>query len=263
MKYNLLIVVVTCILFLTACSSVENINVSDKAATINWNELASGIIPSESDSPSTEIDLESGNYIFASVEHITDGDTISINKLNLDYIEQPNIRKDIKNEISEEGGSLSIRFLSIDTPEITKGKNELYGKKAKEMVESLLKGGQVILEVDPLALFDKYNRMLVHVYTSDKQNVQQALLENGLARTAYLYKDYKYIDTYKKAESAAKQKRLNIHSINGYVKEKEIAGFNMDVMNTYDFNSIVSGDPPDIVKRMKDINVFDLFNFIF
>lgn len=74
---------------------------------------------------------------------------------------------------------------------------------------------------------DKYGRYLVHVFI-DGQSIQEKLLLEGLVRVAYLYNEYNYIDMYRTAEQIAKDDRLNIWSIPGYVDDKN--GFNMEVI---------------------------------
>src|SRR5690606_15091199 len=111
--------------------------------------------------------------------------------------------------------------------EITNGKNERFGKEAKDLVNYMLSNGEVWLEIDDKALFDDYDRMLAHVFTPEGESVQLALLKTGLARVAYLYDNYEHVSNYEAAEDSAKAEKLNIHSIEGYVTDR---GFNMNVV---------------------------------
>ncbi len=129
----------------------------------------------------------------AEVDSITDGDTISIRNLDYSNIESEQVKEKIKNIVSANGGTLPVRFLAINTPEITKGQNEPYGEEAKALTEHLLSDGKIYVELDPLALFDKYDRLLGHLYNQEGINVQSALLQAGVARVAYVFDDYKYV----------------------------------------------------------------------
>lgn len=114
----------------------------------------------------------------------------------------------------------SVRYLLIDTPE-TNHPNmcvQPYGKEASNRNEELLRSGSVTLEFDGPER-DKYDRLLAHVYV-DGISVQQTLLEEGLARVAYIYNPpYKHLDAYYQAEELAKEKRLNIWNKDDYVSE--------------------------------------------
>lgn len=99
--------------------------------------------------------------------------------------------------------------------------------EAKQAVENMLSDNDVLLEFDEKAAFDNYNRLLAHVFNSKGESVQLLLLEAGLARIAYLFDDYKYTSEYLAASERANLKRLNVHSIKGYVTNN---GFNMSVI---------------------------------
>ncbi|MFC0560985.1 thermonuclease family protein [Halalkalibacter alkalisediminis] len=164
-----------------------------------------------------------GEWLVAQVDRVVDGDTIVISQLNLDQVGN----SDIVWELAERESAVRVRFLAVDTPENTKEKQK-FGQESTDLVKDLLEGNEVIIELDPKALFDNYDRLLGHVFTVEGANVQQVLLRNGLARVAYLFDDYKYVDDYLDAEEAARSEQLHIHSIEGYVTER---GFNMDVVD--------------------------------
>jgi micrococcal nuclease len=164
-----------------------------------------------------------GEWIVAKVDKVVDGDTIVISQLNVQQVKN----SEVVEELSELDSTVRVRFLAIDTPENTKVK-QLYGKESTELVKHFLEGREVIIEIDPQATFDKYDRLLGHVFTREGANIQQFLLRNGLARVAYLYDEYQYVDDYLAAEKAARAEQLHIHAIEGYVTER---GFDMDVVD--------------------------------
>lgn len=81
------------------------------------------------------------------------------------------------------------RLLSINTPEITKGKNEPYGQDAQAFLAQLVEGKEIQIKSDPKAgETDKYGRLLVHAFVGGK-SIQYLLIAEGLAKVAYLYND--------------------------------------------------------------------------
>lgn len=139
----------------------------------------------------------------ATVTRIVDGDTI---------------------EINYNGKTESVRLLLVDTPE-TKHPNlpvQPFGPEATAFAEKHLAGKTVQVEFDGPKR-DKYDRLLAYLWIGGK-NFNQMLLENGLARYAYVYDPpYKHQDEMKAAESRAKEKRIGIWSIDNYVSAD---GFN-------------------------------------
>lgn len=104
---------------------------------------------------------------------------------------------------------IKIRFLAIDTPEITS--NQKYSYEAKEFTCDLLNNAhKIYLEFDGNSeKQDKYNRYLAWIWVDDKL-LQEELVSNGLAKVAYLYDDYKYTNLLKNAQNKAKANNLNI-----------------------------------------------------
>ncbi len=89
------------------------------------------------------------------VEEVVDGDTIVL-----------------------ESGE-KIRYLLVDTPEITNGKNDCYGTQARDFNRSLVLGKTVSLRFDQ-ECGDRFGRKLAYV-TVDGQEVNRALVEQGYA----------------------------------------------------------------------------------
>ena len=120
-----------------------------------------------------------------------------------------------------DGVSENTRFLLIDTPE-TKSPNtcvQPYGQEASDRLKQLLSSGNITIEYDGPKR-DKYDRLLAHVFV-DGKSVQETLLEEGLARIAYIYDPpYKYMDQYEAAEQRAKSAGKNIWSKSGYVTDR-------------------------------------------
>lgn len=91
----------------------------------------------------------------ATVERVVDGDTVEL-----------------------EGGQ-RVRYLMVDTPESTGGKDDCYGQEAKTYNEQLVLGQTVTLEYDEQCE-DMYGRLLAYVSVQG-QEVNTLLVERGYA----------------------------------------------------------------------------------
>jgi micrococcal nuclease len=146
-------------------------------------------------------------FVTAIVTKIVDGDTI-----------------DVKIDGKEE----RIRLLLVDTPE-TKDPDkpvQPFGPEATEFAEKTLSNKEVRLEFDGPER-DKYERLLAYLWIGDKI-FNQMLLEEGLARVAYVYEPpYRHYDAFIAAQEKAKSEKKGIWSIPEYVTDD---GFNEKVV---------------------------------
>lgn len=113
------------------------------------------------------------------------------------------------------GEEITVRFLAVDTPEVnhpTKGE-EPYGKEASNYTCEVLKNAKKIkLEYDDASdPTDKYDRYLAWIWVNDEL-LQENLIKKGLAKVAYLYGNYKYVDLLKTDEEVAQAKQIGIWS---------------------------------------------------
>ena len=127
----------------------------------------------------------------------------------------------------------TVRMLAVDTPESvhpTKGV-EYYGKEASEYTCNMVTNAKKIeIEYDDDSdKTDKYDRLLVWVFT-DGSLLQKDLVENGYAKVAYLYGDYKYTNELETIQEKASAKSIGIwneeakekyNKENGIKKEEE------------------------------------------
>lgn len=116
-------------------------------------------------------------------------------------------------KVTLEGEVRTVRLLAVDTPESvhpTKGV-EYYGKEASEYTCNLVTNAKKIeLEYDDnSAKEDKYNRLLAWVFVDDEL-LQELLVENGYAKVAYLYGDYKYTTKLESIQELASAKNIGI-----------------------------------------------------
>ncbi|WP_166462413.1 thermonuclease family protein [Psychrobacillus vulpis] len=153
--------------------------------------------------PTSEITKTSGttNQVPIEVVEVIDGDTIKINY-------NGNIEK--------------VRYLLIDTPETnhkTLGKQP-FGEDAKVRNKELLNSGNVTIEFDVGNRFDDYGRMLAYIYV-DGVSVQETLLEEGLARVAYVFPpNTRYLDNFEKASDTAKVEQIGVWETDDYVTNR-------------------------------------------
>jgi endonuclease YncB( thermonuclease family) len=78
-----------------------------------------------------------------------------------------------------------VRFASINAPEL-KGKTDqeiFYAKKAKEFLTGLILNKKIELQFDSkLKKYDRYGRLLAHVYSSRQDPIEDAMLQSGMAK---------------------------------------------------------------------------------
>ncbi|WP_093264352.1 thermonuclease family protein [Psychrobacillus sp. OK032] len=143
-------------------------------------------------------------------------------------------------KVNYKGNVETIRYLLIDTPEMyhqTLGKQP-YGDEAKSRNKQLLNSGDVSIEFDVGDRVDDYNRMLAYIYV-DGVSVQETLLEEGLARVAYVFPpNTKYIDAFEQAAELAKYKKIGVWETTGYVTDR---GFDTAVLNNQNVDSEKNG----------------------
>lgn len=158
--------------------------------------------------------LESGkvpDYVYkVTIDRVVDGDTM---KLKL-----------------ENGEKIRIRTLLIDTPENTKEKDYL-GDVATEFANEKLKKGDVVYIETDGPLQDDYDRYLGYLWYQDGNEMKmynREVLIEGLARVAYIKEGVRHLDILYDAQYEAKDKKLNVWSIDGYVTKY---GFDQNKVN--------------------------------
>lgn len=72
-----------------------------------------------------------------------------------------------------------VRYLMIDTPEISGGADDCYGPEARDFNAALVEGRRVSLRYD-LACTDHYDRLLAYVYVESTE-VNLRMVEYGYA----------------------------------------------------------------------------------
>ncbi len=125
-------------------------------------------------------------------------------------------------KINYEGKEQNVRYLLIDTPETNHPRlgKQPFGEEAKERNRELINSGKLEIEFDIGERIDKYGRLLAYIYV-DGESVQETLLEEGLARVAYVYPpNTRHLDAYEKAQDKAKKAGVGIWSIEDYATDR-------------------------------------------
>lgn len=111
------------------------------------------------------------------------------------------------------GESRTVRFLSIDAPEIAHDdvEEEFYGKESSDYTCKLLtRATSIKLQYDPKSdKVDKFDRVLAWVYINGEL-LQKELVSKGFAEVRYVYDDYLYSNDLKELELQAKEKNLGM-----------------------------------------------------
>jgi micrococcal nuclease len=128
----------------------------------------------------------------ARVVAVNDGDTVMIRMNKREY---------------------RTRLIGIDAPEMGQ---EPWGDKAREHVRKLLKeaGWTVSVETD-IVKYDKYDRLLVYLWSDDKTLINERMLLDGYAVLFTIQPNSKYVDRFIKAQRLARQKKIGIWGPDG------------------------------------------------
>lgn len=130
-------------------------------------------------------------------------------------------------KIMYEGKEQNVRYLLIDTPETNHPRlgKQPYGEQAKQRNQELMNSGKLEIEFDIGEKYDKYGRLLAYIYI-DGESVQEKLLEEGLARVAYVYPpNTRHLDPFEKAQQRAKKAGIGIWTLEDYATDR---GFDSD-----------------------------------
>ncbi|MBD7985532.1 thermonuclease family protein [Sporosarcina sp. Sa2YVA2] len=125
-------------------------------------------------------------------------------------------------KIMYDGKEQNVRYLLIDTPETNHPRlgKQPYGEQAKQRNQELMNSGKLEIEFDIGEKYDKYGRLLAYIYI-DGESVQKKLLEEGLARVAYVYPpNTRHLDPFEKAQQRAKKAGIGIWTLEDYATDR-------------------------------------------
>jgi micrococcal nuclease len=103
-----------------------------------------------------------------------------------------------------------VRFIGINTPEIGHhgDPSEPLGPEARRVLMGLLADNPRVALQYEAEKKDRYGRLLAHVYLSDRRNVQEVLLRQGLAATVAVAPNVANVDCYLAVEKEAGSKGI-------------------------------------------------------
>ncbi|MFE0560582.1 thermonuclease family protein [Paenibacillus sp. NPDC058910] len=224
MNKRILAAFLTALLLLSGCSQplMSPATSNNETATTVKSEAKSNT--STTNSKQTTYPTDDLNLPRVAVELVkaVDGDTISV---------------------MFEGKKENVRMLLVDTPETSHPKLGVqpFGPEAKAFTKDLVEqADQLELEFDIGPNRDKYSRLLAYVYADGKM-VQESLLEEGLARVAYIYPpNTRYVDKFDDLQRISRDKALGIWSVENYAQEDGFHPEEQDDANNKN-NSSVNG----------------------
>ena len=118
-------------------------------------------------------------------------------------LEEAIVTKVIDGDTVEINGSQQVRYIGINTPEIsfTNGEADCYGEEARRANEELVGGKKVWLEKD-VSETDKYGRLLRYVWSGDLM-INEYLVSQGFANIATYPPDVKHQERLLEAQKEA------------------------------------------------------------
>lgn len=106
-----------------------------------------------------------------------------------------------------------VRFIAINTPEIDheRGNSQPFAKEARDYLQSLVQASGGMLLIKPgIEKKDRHGRRLAHVFTMNGDNVQAALLAQGLAYWIAVPPNLQWLDCYRQQEKQARKSNAGI-----------------------------------------------------
>lgn len=227
MKQLIVVLALLISVFICGCEFIEVVEESSSSSddsglevVLGSNDVESAEDIEEITEDGKELDYDSlkkslsegkvPDYVYrVTVDRVVDGDTM---KLKL-----------------ESGEYIRIRTLLIDTPENTKEKDYLGDVATAFAKERLQKGDVAYIETDG-PIQDDYDRYLGYLWYEEDGEMKmynEEVLKAGLARVAYIKEGVRHLDRLYDAQYEAKDEKLNVWSIDGYVTKY---GFDQDVV---------------------------------
>jgi micrococcal nuclease len=107
-----------------------------------------------------------------------------------------------------------VRLLGINTPEVAHRNQpaDPGGEAARQFLQNLLEGRLVRLEYGP-ERYDKYQRVLAHLFTEEEENINARLLSEGYAHAVVKQPNIRRIEQYFSAESEARELKRGIWNL--------------------------------------------------
>lgn len=170
---------------------------SAQAETFQWTDAKGNKHYSDKAHPDAKALFLNPGYSYYQVKRVYDGDTILLTN------------------------GMKVRLSGINTPEVERRSKpaQMGGEEAKRWLINKLKHVKVRLEKDVVKR-DKYNRLLAHIFTDNKQHINLELVRNGLATVNIHPPNLKYADELLKVQQLAEQELSGIWNYDEYVPKQ-------------------------------------------
>lgn len=218
------ILLLVCLFMLTACSDVfeeatkqvlddQNVELPSKENGL-FNEELDFLLDITNDI-SDMVEEESSNTttIPATLKKVQDGDTADL-VVDTDAL--------LRVGISSNTEVITVRYLLTDCPESAHPDKAVqpYALESKNRNTELLSSGDITISFDEGDKMDKFGRYLVYIFVNG-ESVAETLIEEGYARVAYVQSpNTRYLSAFEAAENRAREQKLRIWSLDGYVTNR-------------------------------------------
>ncbi len=110
-----------------------------------------------------------------------------------------------------------VRLLGLNTPELARKNkpSEPGGTQAKRWLTQRIEGSIVRLEIGQQA-YDKYGRLLAHIFDTNDNHINLELISNGIATISIIPPNVKYAQSFLTAQQTAIAAKLGLWNIKKY-----------------------------------------------
>lgn len=120
------------------------------------------------------------------------------------------VKRVVDGDTFETTDGKKVRLIGVNTPEITNGKSEAYGREAQKFTQSLLVG-QTIYMFQDAGPKDKYDRLLRYVFLhSEPTMVNELLVAEGYANTMTIPPNVLYAESFAAIERKARSQNKGL-----------------------------------------------------
>ncbi len=175
-----------------ACQTDQRQHCQSDLINLTTDPSLAGVNSAETLDTSTSADVLAAESQLYPVTKVIDGDTI-------------------KAQIN--GLYETIRLIGIDAPEMNDPQMSCFASQATQQLHQLLDNQSILLQPDLTQDDrDKYDRLLRYVFLPDHTNINQLLVQQGLAKEYTYDKAYQYQSTFKQAQAEAQSAKLGLWS---------------------------------------------------